>query len=65
MIEYDLHDIVMMKKPHACGANEWEIKRMGMEIRLECQGCGHQVTMLRNDFNKRLKKVLRKADQEN
>ncbi|GAK30081.1 hypothetical protein WOSG25_011780 [Weissella oryzae SG25] len=61
-MDYDLHDIVMMKKPHACGTNEWEIKRLGMEIRLECQGCGHQVMMLRNDFNKRLKKVLRKAD---
>ncbi|MCH3677649.1 DUF951 domain-containing protein, partial [Enterococcus faecium] len=26
---YDLHDIVEMKKPHACQTNRWEVIRMG------------------------------------
>lgn len=55
---YGLHDVVEMKKPHACQTNRWEIIRMGMDIRLKCQHCGHLVLMARRDFNKKMKKVL-------
>ena len=61
---YNLHDIVEMKKPHACGAHEWEIMRVGADIKLTCQGCGHQVMMTRHDFDKRLKRILRKASEQ-
>lgn len=61
---YNLHDIVEMKKPHACVANEWEIMRVGADIKLTCQGCGHQVMMTRHDFDKRLKRILRKASEQ-
>ena len=53
-----------MKKPHACGANEWEINRIGADIKLTCQGCGHQVMMTRHDFDKRLKRILRSASEQ-
>ncbi len=59
---FDLNDIVEMKKPHPCGANEWKIIRMGMDIRVKCQGCQHSVLIPRKKFEKRLKKVLKKAD---
>lgn len=59
---YNLHDIVEMKKPHACGTNEWQIMRVGADIKLTCQGCQHQVMMTRHDFDKRLKRVLRTAE---
>lgn len=62
---YALNDIVMLKKPHACGTNKWRIVRMGMDIRLECLGCGHRILMPRRDFEKRLKKVLVKSDKIN
>ncbi|MBU3851484.1 MAG: DUF951 domain-containing protein [Candidatus Paralactobacillus gallistercoris] len=62
---YALNDIVMLKKPHACGTNKWRIVRMGMDIRLECLGCGHRILMSRRDFEKRLKKVLVKSDKIN
>ena len=29
--DYDLHDIIEMKKPHACQTNRWQIIRMGMD----------------------------------
>ena len=60
---YDLGDVVMMKKPHPCGANEWEIIRMGADIKIKCLGCGHIVMLSRRDFEKRLKKILVKKDQ--
>lgn len=59
---YQLADTVMMKKPHACQANQWEILRLGADIRLKCMGCGHLLMMKRVDFNKRLKKVMTKAN---
>lgn len=32
-----------MKKPHPCGTNRFKIIRMGMDIRIKCEGCGHSV----------------------
>ncbi|USS84839.1 DUF951 domain-containing protein [Fructilactobacillus ixorae] len=61
---YDLHDVVEMKKAHPCGANRWEIIRVGADIKLECQGCGHIVMMPRRQFEKRMKKVLSKHTEE-
>ena len=64
MEEYALNDIVEMKKPHPCGVNRWQISRVGADIKIECTGCSHIVMMSRYDFNKRLKKVLKRAEQE-
>lgn len=46
-MEYHVGDIVKLKKPHPCGNNEWEILRVGMDFRLKCLGCGHQVMVTR------------------
>ena len=51
-------DILKMKKPHPCGSDIWEITRTGADIKIKCCGCGHTVMMSRQDFNKRLKKVV-------
>lgn len=56
---YDLKTVVEMKKPHPCGTNEWQIIRMGMDIRIKCLGCGHSVLIPRRDFDKKMKRVLR------
>jgi len=59
---FQLYDIVEMKKPHPCGENRWQIIRMGADIRIKCQGCGHSVMMPRSEFKRKLKKVI--AQQE-
>ncbi|MBB1078847.1 DUF951 domain-containing protein [Limosilactobacillus sp. STM2_1] len=64
MATYDKGDIVMMKKAHPCGTNRWLITRVGADIKIECQGCGHIVMMTRQKFDKGLKKILEKADQQ-
>ncbi|AXI00664.1 DUF951 domain-containing protein [Sporosarcina sp. PTS2304] len=56
--EFDLHDVVEMKKPHPCGSNAWKIIRMGADIRIKCEGCGHSVMIPRNEFSKKMKKIL-------
>lgn len=59
---YHLADTVEMKKPHACQNNDWEILRLGADIKLKCMGCGHLIMMPRAQFNRKLKKVLTKAN---
>ncbi|RMC51569.1 DUF951 domain-containing protein [Lactobacillus sp. ESL0228] len=61
-IAYNLADTVLMKKPHACKTNNWEILRLGADIRLKCMGCGHIVLISRAKFVHNLKKVLTKAN---
>ncbi|WP_025728485.1 DUF951 domain-containing protein [Atopobacter phocae] len=57
--EYQLHDQVEMKKPHACQTNAWEIVRMGMDIKIKCLNCGQIVMMPRREFNRKLKRVTK------
>ena len=42
-LNYEVGDIVKLKKPHPCGSSEWEILRVGADFRLKCTGCGHQI----------------------
>ena len=56
--EYSLGNIVEMKKGHPCGANEWEIVRIGADIKIKCVNCGRVVMMPRIEFNKKIKKVI-------
>lgn len=60
--DYKLNDRVIMKKAHPCGTNEWEITRLGVDIKIKCLNCGRSVMIPRVEFNKKLKKVLRNED---
>ncbi|HEU4962873.1 MAG TPA: DUF951 domain-containing protein [Bacilli bacterium] len=62
--EFQLGDVVQMKKGHPCGANEWEVIRLGMDIRMKCVGCGRSVLLPRRDFERNLRKVLRSKGGE-
>lgn len=55
--EYKEGSIVIMKKQHPCGTNEWEVTRTGADIRIKCINCGRSIMIPRIDFNKKLKKV--------
>lgn len=60
--EFQLGDVVQMKKAHPCGANEWEVIRLGMDIRMKCVQCGRSVMVPRRDFERNLRKVLRSKE---
>ena len=57
--EYTLGDRVEMKKKHPCGSFEWEIIRLGADIKIRCCGCGHIVMLQRSKFNKQIKRILK------
>jgi len=63
-MEYNLGDIIIMKKDHPCKkSSEWEIVRMGADIKLRCLGCDAIIMLPREKFNKRLKKVVGSKDE--
>lgn len=53
-----LGDNVIMKKNHPCGCNEFEIVRVGIDIKLKCKKCQRVVMLEREIAEKRIKKVL-------
>ena len=55
---FALGDRVILKKPHACGENLWEIVRVGADVKLKCTACGRVVMLDRLDFMKRARKLL-------
>ena len=57
ILNYEVGDIITLKKGHACGENQWEILRTGVDIKLRCEGCDRQIWMPRIDFNKRIRKI--------
>ena len=61
--QYNLYDVVEMKKAHPCGANRWKIIRMGMDIRIKCEGCDHSVMITRREFDRKVKKILVKHEE--
>ena len=63
-MEYDLNDIVEMKKPHACQTNKWQITRMGVDIKIKCVNCNREIMMDRLEFEKKLKKIIGGNDEQ-
>ncbi len=64
MVErFALGDRIRMKKPHACGANEWTVTRVGADVKLRCAGCGRVVMLDRLDFLKSAKKNLSEGNK--
>ena len=52
-------DILEMKKQHPCGDKRWEVLRIGMDFKLKCLGCGHQVMLPRHKCEKNIRKIIR------
>ena len=50
-----LGDVLVMKKAHPCGSKEWKVLRTGMDFRLKCLGCGHEVLIVRGKAEKNIK----------
>ena len=53
---FELNDIVVTKKAHVCGCNEWKIVRTGADFKLECVNCKRIILMSRAELEKKIKK---------
>ena len=62
-MDYQVGDIVKLKKPHPCGSYEWEILRVGADFRLKCTGCGHQIMVARKLVEKNIRRLERNGEE--
>ena len=51
-------DRLIMKKPHPCGSNEFEVLRVGVDFKIRCIGCGREVMVPRNKIEKNIKNIF-------
>ncbi len=56
-------DILEMKKQHPCGSKQFDVLRVGMDFKIKCRGCGHEVMAARNKIEKNIRKVIREDGQ--
>ena len=61
---FSLGDRVILKKPHACGENLWEIIRVGADVKLKCAACGRVIMLDRLEFLRRVKKLVPSGQDE-
>lgn len=54
-------DRLIMKKKHPCGSDAWTVLRVGMDFRLRCDGCGHELMLPRSKAEKAIK-IWQKAE---
>ena len=52
-------DVLIMKKNHPCGDNRFLVLRSGMDFKLRCLGCGHEVMVARAKAEKNIRRIER------
>lgn len=62
-MEVQVGDIVKLKKQHPCGSFLWEVLRVGIDFRLKCKGCDHQIMIPRKQIEKNIRQVIKKEEQ--
>ena len=50
-------DKLIMRKPHPCGSKEFSVLRIGMDFKLRCLGCGHEIMAPRAKIEKNIKEI--------
>ena len=55
---YNIGDKLILRKKHPCGGFEWEVIKLGADIKIKCTTCGRTIFIPRIDLNKKLKKVI-------
>jgi hypothetical protein len=58
-LDVRLEDRLTLAKPHPCGSNTWRVVRLGADIGLTCDGCGHRVLIERRALERRLVRMER------
>lgn len=58
-MDVQVGDRILVRKPHPCGNAEFEVLRVGMDFRIRCTKCGHEILLPRAKIEKNIKKIVR------
>ena len=56
-------DTILTRKKHPCGASSFEVLRVGMDFKIRCQKCGHEIMLPRVKIEMNIKKILRSGEE--
>ena len=54
-------DVFLMKKNHPCGGTKFVVLRSGMDFKLRCEKCGHEIEIPRSKAEKNIKQIIREG----
>ena len=63
-MDVQVGDILEMKKPHPCGSRRFLVLRSGMDFKIRCTGCGHEVMVPRVKAEININKIIRQEQDE-
>jgi hypothetical protein len=63
-LDLRIGDRLRLRKEHPCGSRDWEVVRLGADIGLVCEGCGHRILMDRLDVERRFTGYLARGPEE-
>ena len=55
MLNFQIGDILTLRKTHPCGSLSWIVVRLGADIGIVCQGCGRRVLLGRSELERRVR----------
>ena len=58
-VDISIGDKIIMKKKHPCGNDIFLVTRIGMDFKLVCEACGHEIMLPRSKAEKALKKIIK------
>ncbi len=58
-MDVQVGDTLLMKKKHPCGADTFSVLRIGMDFKIRCTGCGHEIMAPRVKIEKNIKKITK------
>lgn len=58
-MDVSVGDKLIMKKSHPCGSNTFSVLRVGMDFKIKCDGCGHEVMLPRVKAEKNIKQLIK------
>ena len=64
-MEIELGDVVRLRKKHPCGSDEWQVVKLGADVRLKCLKCQRQVLLERGIFERRMRALVSRGQPAN
>ena len=61
-MDIQVGDVLRMKKPHPCGEHQFLVLRVGMDFKIKCTKCEHEIMLPRHKCEKNIKHITREVD---
>ncbi len=57
-LDINVGDKIVMRKKHPCGCDVFKVSRIGMDFKIVCIKCGHEIMLPRKSVEKSIKKIV-------